>query len=157
MDKFLDILSVNARIALEDLAAMTDLTTEQAAAKLDEYCKNGVIRGFSTIIDWEEAKDQRVSALIELRITPVKNYGFDAIARQIVAFSEVESVYLMSGGFDLAVMLNAGSFRDVAMFVSERLAPLEGVLSTATHFILRRYKDAGVSFLEKEKDERREF
>ncbi len=157
MDKFLDILRTNARISLEDLAAMTDMTVKEAAERLDAYCKEGVIHGFSTVIDWEKTDVQRVSALIELRITPVKNYGFDGIAREIASFPQVESVYLMSGGFDLAVMLNAGNFREVAMFVSERLAPLDGVLSTATHFILRRYKDAGVSLLEKQKDERGEF
>lgn len=157
MDKFLEILNVNARISLEDLAAMTDMTVEEAAAKMDKYRQDKIIRGYSAVIDWEQAEGEHVSALIELRITPMKNFGFDAIASQIVAFPEVESVYLMSGGYDLAVMLNAGNFRDVAMFVSERLAPLEGVLSTATHFVLRRYKDDGLSFLEGEKDERREF
>lgn len=157
MDKFLEILNVNARISLEDLAAMTDMTVEEAAAKMDKYRRDKIIRGYSAVIDWEQAEGEHVSALIELRITPMKNFGFDAIASQIVAFPEVESVYLMSGGYDLAVMLNAGSFRDVAMFVSERLAPLEGVLSTATHFVLRRYKDDGLSFLDGEKDERREF
>ena len=157
MEKFLDILNSDARVSLEDLAAMTDMTAQEAAAKIDEYKANGIIRGFSAVIDWERLEEQPVTALIELRITPMKNLGFDAIAAQVASFPEVESVYLMSGGFDLGVTVRTRSFRDVALFVSERIAPLDGVLSTATHFVLRRYKDAGFSFMDARKDERSEF
>jgi len=157
MEKFLNILATNARISLENLAAMTNLSTAEAAEKLDEYRKSGIIRGFSAVIDWERLQEQSVTALLELRITPMKNLGFDAIASQVASFDEVESVYLMSGGFDLGVIVRANSFRDVALFVSERVAPLDGVLSTSTHFVLRRYKEAGFSFADGKKDERSEF
>lgn len=157
MDKLLEILRADARMPLEDIAAMTGLTMEQAADKIDEYKKNGILKGFTAVIDREKADAMQVTALIELRVTPMKNYGFDAIAEQIVSFREVESVYLMSGGYDLGVTLHAKTFRDVALFVSERLASLEGVLSTTTHFVLRRYKDAGISFIENETDERSDF
>ena len=157
MEKFLSILNSDARISLEDLAAMTDMTAKEAAAKIDEYKAKGILRGFAAVIDWERLDDQPVTALIELRITPMKNLGFDAIAAQVAVFPEVESVYLMSGGFDLGVIVRTKSFRDVAQFVSERIAPLDGVLSTATHFVLRRYKDDGFSFMDAQKDERSEF
>lgn len=157
MEKFLNILNSDARISLEDLAAMTDMTAREAAEKIDEYKAKGILRGFTAVIDWERLEEQPVTALIELRITPMKNLGFDAIASQVAAFSEVESVYLMSGGFDLGVIVRTKSFRDVALFVSERIAPLDGVLSTATHFVLRRYKDDGFSFMDAQKDERSEF
>ena len=118
---------------------------------------SGVIRGFTTVNDWEKTDEKYVTALIDLKVTPMKQFGFDAIAREIAAFDEVESVYLMSGGYDLGLTIHASNFRDVALFVYERIAPLEGVVSTATHFVLRRYKEAGISFLEEQRDERSEF
>ena len=157
MDKLLQILSANARLPIEDIAAMTGMTAEETENKIADYERRGIIRGYSAVIDRERADDSMVTAVVELKVTPMRNYGFDSIAEKIVQFDEVESVQLMSGGYDLGVTLHAKSFRDVAMFVSERLAPLEGVLSTATHFVLRRYKDSGVSFIDGKIDERSEF
>lgn len=115
-----------------------------------------MIRGYHALINWEKADANRASALIELRVTPKPDKGFDEIADKIMQFEEVESVYLMSGGFDLAVRVNARSMQDIALFVAKRLAPLDSVLSTATHFILTRYKDGGVVLdPEDERDERR--
>ena len=133
---------------------MLGKTTEEVAATLDAYEKAGVICGYKPLINYEKAQVARASALIELRVTPRKDTGFDAIAEHIMAFDEVESLYLMSGSYDLAVTVNAKTMQDIAVFVARRLAPIDGVLSTATHFILHRYKEAGVSLQGEEVDER---
>ena len=136
--------------------ALLGKTAEEVRAQIAQYEKDGVIRGYHTLINWEKADANRASALIELRVTPKPDKGFDEIADKIMQFEEVESVYLMSGGFDLAVRVNARSMQDIALFVAKRLAPLDSVLSTATHFILTRYKDGGVVLdPEDERDERR--
>ncbi len=157
MDRMLTILKENGRISLEELSEMLGISADEAADKLDSYIASGVIRGFTTVTDWEKTDAKYVTALIDLKVTPVKNYGFDSIAREIASFDEVESVYLVSGGYDLGLTIHASNFRDVALFVYERIAPLDGVVSTATHFVLRRYKEAGISFLEEQRDERSEF
>ena len=157
MDRMLAILNENGRISLEELAGLLGVSVEEAAKRLDGYISSGVIRGFTAVTDWEKTDEKHVTALIDLKVTPMKNYGFDAIAREISSFDEVESVYLMSGGYDLGLTIHAENFRDVALFVYERIAPLEGVVSTATHFVLRRYKEAGISFLDEQGDERSEF
>ena len=157
MDRMLTILKENARVSLEELADLLGISEDEAADRLDSYLASGVIRGFTTVNDWEKTDAKYVTALIDLKVTPMKNFGFDAIAREIASFDEVESVYLMSGGYDLGLTIHASNFRDVALFVYERIAPLEGVVSTATHFVLRRYKEAGISFLEEQRDERSEF
>ena len=157
MDRMLTILKENGRISLEELSDMLGITADEAADRLDSYIASGVIRGFTAVTDWEKTDAKYVTALIDLKVTPVKNYGFDSIAREIASFDEVESVYLMSGGYDLGLTIHASNFRDVALFVYERIAPLEGVVSTATHFVLRRYQEAGISFLEEQRDERSEF
>ena len=156
MEKLLKILSENARVSLEDLAAMLGVAPAEAARMMDECEKNGLIHGYQALVDWEKADVSHVQALIELRVTPKKDTGFDALAERVKAFPEVESVYLMSGGFDLAVMVTASTMSDIAMFVAKRLAPIDGVLSTATHFVLTKYKDGGVDFTadEDEIDER---
>lgn len=156
MDKLLELLQENARMSCEQLAVMLGRTPEEVAAQIDEYEKSGVIRGYHALINWEKADANHASALIELRVTPKRDKGFDEIADKIMQFEEVESVCLMSGGFDLAVRVNAATMQDIALFVAKRLAPLDSVLSTATHFILTRYKDGGVVLNpEDERDERR--
>ncbi len=156
MDKLLELLQENARLSCEQMAVMLGKTAEEVRAQIAQYEKDGVIRGYHTLINWEKADANRASALIELRVTPKPDKGFDEIADKIMQFEEVESVYLMSGGFDLAVRVNARSMQDIALFVAKRLAPLDSVLSTATHFILTRYKDGGVVLdPEDERDERR--
>ena len=135
---------------------MLNKSEQEVKEQIAAYEKEGIIRGYHALINWEKADANRASALIELRVTPKPDKGFDEIADKIMQFEEVESVYLMSGGFDLAVRVNARSMQDIALFVAKRLAPLDSVLSTATHFILTRYKDGGVVLdPEDERDERR--
>lgn len=155
MDKLLQILKENARIPSEQLAAMLDCTKEEVEKAIADYEAKGVIKGYQALINWEKADENRASALIELKVSPKRDRGFDEIANRVMAFSEVESVSLMSGGFDLAVIVSGKSMQDIAMFVARRLSPLDGVLATATHFFLTRYKDGGVSFVDEETDERR--
>lgn len=156
MYRLLKLLSENDRLTTDELAAMLAVSPEEVAWEIAEYEKAGVIKGYNALINWEKADCNRATALIELKVSPKKETGFDEIAHRIMEFEEVESVYLMSGGYDLAVTVNAKSMQDIAMFVVRRLSPLDGVLSTATHFVLTRYKDGGVIFDDGEKnDERR--
>ncbi len=157
MKKLLSLIEKNARMSLEEIASALNIGTNEVSEKLDKLKKDGIICGYRTVIDWDKTEEERVAAIIELKVSPQKNTGFDEIAEQIVGFDEVESVYLMSGGYDLSLTLHAKSFKDIAYFVSERLAPIEGVLSTATHFILHRYKDNNISFGSGKTDGRSEF
>ncbi|MDD3833605.1 MAG: Lrp/AsnC family transcriptional regulator [Oscillospiraceae bacterium] len=154
MDKLLKLLDENARLTNAQLAVMLGITEQEVKSQISQLERNGVIRGYKSIIDWERTDRAYVTALIELKVSPKRDLGFEEIAETIMRFDEVESVYLMSGGFDLAVIVNGQTFKDIAMFVAKRLSTLDSVLSTATHFVLRRYKDSGVIFLGEEKDER---
>lgn len=146
--KLLQLLENNARLSIEQLASMTGMSTAEVAEEIGRYEEQGVIRAYTTTIDWEKTNRNYVTALIELKVTPKRDHGFEEIAKTIMEFPEVESVYLMSGGYDLALTVSGESFRDIAMFVAHRLSLLESVISTATHFILRRYKVRGVAFSE---------
>lgn len=154
MEKFLTILDQNARASLEELSALTGMEASAVAAKIDEYTKAGYIHGYRALVDWERAGVTRVQAIIELRVSPRRDRGFDEIASAISNFEEVDSVSLMSGGFDLALVISGKSFQDIALFVAKRLSPLDGVLSTATHFVLRTYKKDGVCYITDAQDER---
>ncbi|WP_283674831.1 Lrp/AsnC family transcriptional regulator [Butyricicoccus sp. Marseille-Q5471] len=145
-EKLLDLLCQDARLTSAQLAAMTNNSEEDVTAAIRAFEKNDTILGYKTIIDWDKTSRESVTALIEVKITPQKGMGFDEIARQIYSHHQVESVYLMSGGFDLTVIITGRSMREVARFVSEQLAPMENVLSTGTHFILKKYKEQGVEF-----------
>ena len=156
MDQLLSLLSENARLTTGQLAAMLNLPETEVAEKIARYEKEGIIRGYKAIVNWEKIDKNKASALIELRVSPKRDRGFDEIANRIMQFEEVESVYLMSGGYDLAVKVRGKSMQDIARFVMRRLSTLDSVLSTATHFILTRYKDDNVILnSEDEKDERR--
>ncbi len=154
MDKLLKILDTNARMTVDQLAAMLNITPAEVQTRLSTLEKAGVVCGYKTLIDWDKTDRTYVSAVIDLQIAPSRDRGFDAVAETITAFDEVESVKLMSGGYDLSVIVTGQTLRDVAMFVATRLAPLDGVLSTATHFVLKTYKEHGILFTEKRKDER---
>jgi DNA-binding Lrp family transcriptional regulator len=155
MDKLLKLLDENAKYSNEELALILGTTPEAVASAIEKYESEGVIKGFKAVINWEKAEAKEfVTALIEIKVTPRKSTGFDEIARDIMSFDEVESVYLMSGGFDLCAIVNGRTFREVALFVSQRLATLDSVLSTATHFVLSRYKDNGVILCDEPVDER---
>jgi DNA-binding Lrp family transcriptional regulator len=156
MDQLLSLLSENARLSTAQLAAMLNKTESEVSDQIAEYEKAGVIRGYKALVNWEKVDKNKASALIELRVSPKRDRGFDEIAGRIMQFEEVESVYLMSGGYDLAVKVHGKSMQDIAMFVMRRLSTLDSVLSTTTHFILTRYKDGGVILNpDEEKDERR--
>jgi DNA-binding Lrp family transcriptional regulator len=156
MDQLLELLQNEAKLSPAQLAVMLGEKEEDVVKAIAKYEKDGVIKGYHALINWERTDNQRATALIELRVTPEKDTGFDAIANRVLGFPEVESVYLMSGGYDLAVMVKGKTMSDVAMFVAKRLSTISGVVSTATHFVLTRYKDGGVVFSEdyEEIDER---
>ena len=153
-EKLLDLLSQDARLSTAQLAAMTGATEEEVAEAVRHFEKKRTILGYKALVDWDKTDRESVTALIEVKITPQKGMGFDEIARQIYSHHQVESVYLMSGGFDLTVIIKDRTMREVARFVAEQLAPMENVLSTGTHFILKKYKDYGVEYDPSEKDKR---
>lgn len=146
MDKLLEILSENSTFTTKELAMMTGEPEDYVAAQIKEYEQTGVIKGYRAIVDFEKLPDAGVSAIIELKVTPKKETGFDEIASTIMAFEEVTSLYLMAGAFDFAVIVKGKTMQDVASFVARRISCVEGVLATATHFMLKTYKMSGVSF-----------
>lgn len=154
MDQLIQILANNARLSAEQLAAMTGSTPAQVAARIDALQAEGVIRGYKAVVDWEKTDRDFCTARIELKVTPKSGMGFDEIAVTIAQFDEVESVELMSGGYDLGLTVTGKTFKDVAMFVAQRLAPLDSVESTATHFVLKTYKQGGIMTCGQEKDDR---
>lgn len=154
MERLLRLLEENARLSVEDLAVMLNSTPQEVAAQMDEYAQQGIIRGYRAMVDWEKIRPDKVQAVIELRVRPKKSHGFDEIAMAISQFREVQSVLLMSGGYDLQLVISGHSFQEIALFVAKRLSPMDDVLSTATHFVLRTYKKDGVMYAEEEKDER---
>lgn len=155
--KLLKLLEKNARYTIADLATMLGLSEEEIRTQIDEMQKNGLIRGFKTVVDWERLDSAYVSALIELKVTPQLDTGFEDIAKKIMKYDEVETVYLMSGGYDLCVIVKGKTFQEVAMFVGKVLAPMKGIISTATHFVLRRYKELDVILCGDEGDDRGNF
>jgi DNA-binding Lrp family transcriptional regulator len=156
MDQLLSLLNENARLTTKQLAVMLNISEEEVTKKITQYEKDGVIRGYKALVNWEKVDKNKSSALIELRVSPKRDRGFDEISNRIMQFEEVDSVYLMSGGYDLAVKVHGKSMHDIAVFVMRKLATLDSVLSTSTHFILTRYKDGGVILdPEGEQDERR--
>lgn len=154
MDKLLKLLDTNARLSSQQLAVMLNMTEDEVNAELAALESAGVVRGYKALIDWDKTDREYVTAIIDLQVAPRKDRGFDSIAETIMAFDEVESLSLMSGGYDLSVTLTGRSFRDVALFVAKRLSPIDGVLSTATHFVLKKYKERGVLFTKDSQDER---
>ena len=154
MDKILKLLNTDARLSAQQMAVMADMTADEVDAAIAKLETEGVIRGYKPLIDWEKTGEEVVTAIIELNIAPSKDEGFDGIAKTIMAFDEGEGLSLMSGGHDLMVTVNGRSFKDVAMFVAKRLSSLDGVLSTATHFVLKKYKARGVLFGDEKQDER---
>lgn len=152
--KLLDVLRQDARLSNAEIAVMLGSDESEVAKAIEELEENGIIMGYSAIINEEKADENGVTAIIELKITPVKDCGFDDLAHTIMEYEEVDSVFLLSGANDLSVTISGTSLRNVALFVSERLAVLDGVLSTTTHFILRRYKEKGHIFSEDSFDDR---
>ena len=154
MNTILQILADNARLTNEQLAAMTGKTTVEVAQEIDRLQREGIIKGYKAIVDWDKTVRSLCLARIELKVTPKSGMGFDEIAGTIAQFDEVQEVYLMSGGYDLALEVAGKTFKDVALFVAHRLAPLESVQSTATHFVLKKYKEQGVVTVDTDQDMR---
>lgn len=143
-EKILRALAKNAKADIDELSIILGIEKDELVAAIAEMEADKIICGYPTLIDWDKVSDEKVTALIELKVTPQRGQGFDNIAERIYKFDEVESVYLMSGGFDLTVIIRGKSMREVARFVFEKLAPMESILSTATHFVLKKYKDQGI-------------
>ena len=156
MEKLLELLERDCTQTPEPLSAQSGLTLEEVRREQKRLEDEGVILGYKAIVDWDRASREAVTALIEVKVTPQSIDGFDRIAERIYQYDEVESMYLMSGSFDLTVIISGRTLREVAQFVGERLAPLEGVTGTATHFILKKYKEKHLVF-RPEKPQEREF
>ena len=153
-EKILAIIEKNSRIDLKDLAALLGESEAAVANEIAEMEKENIICGYHTMINWDNTGDEKVIALIEVKVTPQRGMGFDKIAERIYQYSEVNSVYLMSGAYDFTVIVEGKTMREVAQFVSEKLSPMDSVLSTATHFVLKKYKDHGTVMCGKAEDER---
>ncbi len=150
-EKILKNLAQNGRLSTEDLAAMLDLTAEEVKNSIKEMEDEGIICGYPALINWDKTGDERVTAVIEVKTAPERGRGFDKIASRIYQFDEVKSVYLMSGNFDFTVIIDGSSMKEVARFVTQKLAPMESVTSCATYFVLKKYKEHGIP-LEKPSD-----
>ncbi len=153
-EQILTFLEKNSKINLHELAILLGSSEEVIANEVAQMEKEQVICGYHTLIDWEKTNSEKVTALIEVRVTPQRGQGFDSIAERIYNYPEVQSVYLISGAYDLLVILEGKTLREVSNFVSDKLSTLDTVLSTATHFILKKYKDCGTIMGKKSKDER---
>ncbi len=154
MEPLLSLLRQNARTPIEDLAKELNLSEDSVAARIAEFEKEGVILGYQAVLDPEQAQSRAVTACIEVKITPERGGGFDRLATRIAKFSEVQSCYLMSGGYDLLVVVEGDTLQDVASFISEKLSTIKGVISTATRFRLKAYKENGVALYREERPKR---
>ncbi|AYE33003.1 Lrp/AsnC family transcriptional regulator [Clostridium septicum] len=155
MDDILEVLEKNSRYTDEEIAIMAGKTVEEVREAIREYEEKNIIAGYTTLINWENTGKETVTALIEVKITPQRGVGFDKVAERIYNFPQVKACYLMSsGGFDLTVIVEGKTMKEVAMFVSGKLAIQEYVTGTATHFVLKKYKDHGTIFKEKKSTDR---
>lgn len=153
-EKILNYIETNSRIDIHDLAIMMGTDETTIMNELEEMEQSHIICGYHTLINWEKAGIEKVTAMIEVRVTPQRGMGFDKVAERIYNYPEVNSVYLISGGFDFMVTLEGRTLREVSEFVSDKLSPLDSVLSTKTNFILKKYKDHVTIMAEQRKDER---
>ena len=156
-EKILAVIEKNSRIDIKDLAVLLGESEVAVANEIAQMEKEHIICGYHTLIDWDKAGIEKVTALIEVRVTPQRGMGFDKVAERIYNYPEVNSVYLISGGFDFMVTIEGKTLREVSQFVSNKLSPLDSVLSTKTNFILKKYKDHGTVMAEPAKDERIEM
>ncbi len=145
MDKLLQLLSTNSQFSTAEISAMLGEPEDYIKAQIKEYESQGIIKGYQAVVNWEDVENSYVEALIELKVTPKKETGFDDMAQMCMAFEEVDSVYLMAGVYDFALIVKGETMQDIAMFVAKKLSTVDGVLSTGTHFIMRRYKDRGMN------------
>ena len=153
-EKLLKLIAEDAKLTNAQLAAMLGAREEEVASAVASLEKEGIIKGYKALIDWDKTDRNLVSARIEIKVIPKGSMGFEEIAYTISQFREVETCYLMSGGYDLALTISGKTFKDIALFVAHRLAPLEPVQSTSTHFVLTKYKERGLLMVDDVKDER---
>ena len=156
-EELLLIIEKNSRIDLKELAVILGVSVEDVINELQALEKEGIICGYHTLIDWDKTSVEKVTALIEVRVTTQRGQGFDHIAERIYNYPEVKSVYLISGAYDLLVTLEEKSLKEISAFVSDKLSTLDSVLSTATHFILKKYKDHGTILEKKQHEDEREM
>lgn len=154
MHRILELLEKNSELTASEIAVMIEAKQEEVEAAIAQYRKEGIILGQKTVINWQKTDREFVTAFIELKVTPQMGKGFDQIAERFYQYEQVKTVYLMSGAFDLALMVEGKTLTEVALFVAEKLAPMDTVVSTATHFVLKRYKEDGILLEGTPKDER---
>lgn len=153
-DRLMKLLKTNARLSNAEIAVMLGATEKEVADKIAELESAGVIKGYTTVFDEDVVSKDYVRAVIELKVTPKAQVGYDAIARHIAQYPEVENIYLVSGGYDLSITLRCHSLKEVSDYVAQRLATIDGVVSTTTHFFLQKYKESGIMLISEEADER---
>ncbi|MDR3710049.1 MAG: Lrp/AsnC family transcriptional regulator [Capsulimonadaceae bacterium] len=154
MDEILSILENDARTSVESIARMTGRSEDDVRTKIEQFEHAGIIRNYKTVIDWERAGSQRVIAFIDVKVAPARDVGFDDVAERIYRFPEVHSVWLVSGDYDLRVVIEGTTVPEVGLFVARKLSTLDRVQATATHFLLKRYKENDVIFVDAAEDER---
>ena len=154
MDKLLEILEDNANLSYEQIAVMLDKEEGEIKDIIKKYEKDGVIVGYKTLIDWDKTDREYATALIEVKVVPQRDKGFDKVAEKIYRYPEVQSLYLMSGAYDFCVILEGKTMKEVAYFVAQKLSSLESVTGTATHFVLKKYKNNGAVYASDEVDPR---
>jgi len=154
MEKLLKLLENDATLTPKDLALMLSKEEGDIKDMIRQLEKDGVILGYQAVIDWDKTEKETVTALIEVKVMPQRDDGFDKIAKKIQNYPEIKGLYLMSGGFDFTVLIEGRTMKEVAYFVAEKLATLEDVIATSTHFVLRKYKDKGIVYGPEQKDER---
>ena len=154
MKKLLELLEEDCTLTHEQLASMTGMTVQEVEAEIQKKEREKIILGYQAVVDWDRTDREAVTALIEVNVTPQRGEGFDRVAERIYQYDEVESVYLMSGAYDLTVIISGRTLKEVAQFVGQRLATLEDVTGTATHFILKKYKEKHLIFEKREEQER---
>ncbi len=146
MKEILNLIEHNPKLTNEQIAVMLDKEVGEIKEMIEAYERDGVIIGYNTVIDWDKTDREYVTAFIEIKITPQRDRGFDKIAERIYKYPEVRNLYLMSGGFDLGCMIEGKTMKEVAYFVAQKLAPIEDVIATSTHFVLRKYKGNGMIY-----------
>lgn len=152
--EILRLIQNNSRLSVKDIAVMLGLEENEVESLIKEMEKEQIICGYNTVINWDKTDDERVTALIEVKVQPQRGEGFDRVAERIYNYEEVTSLYLMSGGFDMTVLIEGKTMKEVAQFVARKLSPMDGVLSTSTHFVLKKYKESGTKIEQRKKDER---
>ena len=157
MNKLLKLLCEDARLSLEQLADMTGMTTEEVASEMQRMEDEGVILGYRAVVDWDKADSDLVESYIDLKIAPKRNFGYDEFAEMVSQMPEVKSCCLMSGGSDISLVVQGKDFKEIALFVGRRLAPMDSVISTATRFVLKTYKKQGRIIAGEHRDERETF